>query len=535
MVSWILEDLFAAIVDFFYTVLYHIFSGICWLIDFIKTIFYKLCGIETLEIDGENTDLLSSLIRSDSIKRVFLIIFIIGFILLAIFTIIALIKSNYQEKHNWKTVLTKTFQSFFISLLIPFTVFAGIILTNTIMSSINTSMNQYQTGTATIGGQFLATIGSNSLKDGVNKEYVESMFISGQFDYMDLGLVKQYYNFHDFNYVIGLLGSIVILIMFTLSSLTFIQRIFDVILLYIISPISISTIPLDEGNKFKVWKDLLISKILSAYGVILVMNLFFLIIPQIYKIRFFDDGFQNGVVMILFLIGGSYAVTKASRIIQQLCGGQAGGNDLFQMLYSIRTGIAFTKRTTALVGGATAGLIAGSDYKKNRTKGKQGRFESLKNSATSNRNQRVVTDAAKQSKAKRIAAMPLRLATMPFGMLHDLSNGGVIRVGKNFTARCRNVFKGSTLTNRADVKPKPKPEPAKEEPKKDDTNNSGNNDTPNTNVNENTNTGSERQSDSLNEENKPNSTEEGNDSQTTTDTSSERTTTTESTKKEGDD
>lgn len=531
MVSWILEDLFAAIVDFFYTILYHIFSGICWLIDFIKTIFYKLCGIESLEIDGENTDLLSSLIRSESIRRVFLTVFIIGFILLVIFTMIALIKSNYQEKHNWKTVLTKTFQSFFISLLIPFTVLAGIILTNTIMSSMNTSMNAYSTGNATIGGQFLVTIGSNALKDGVDRSQVEAMFISGELDYMNLDLVRQYYNFHDFNYVIGLLGSIVILIMFTLSSLTFIQRIFDVILLYIISPISISTIPLDEGNKFKVWKDLLISKILSAYGVILVMNLFFLIIPQIYRIRFFDDGFQNGVVLILFLIGGSYAVTKASRIIQQLCGSSAGGNELFQMLYNIRTGLAFTRRTTAIVGGATAGLIAGSDYKKNRTKGKQGRMEALKTSATSNRNQRVVSDTAKRSKAKMIAAAPIRLATMPLGMLHDLSTGGIIRVGKNFVPRCRNVAKGSTITNRADVKAKPKPEPAKEEPKKDDAKptDTTKDNAPNTGGTPDT--SSDRDSASVGGKGE---TSEGEGSTTTTDTSSERTETTESVKKESE-
>ena len=125
----ILSELMDALVELIYGIFYKLFSCICVLIDFIKEIFYKLCGIETVKIDGEDTDLLSNLMTSDIIKRVFLTVFLIGVILLVIFTIIAIIKSNYQEKQNWKTVLSKTAQSLVISILIPFTVLAGIVLT----------------------------------------------------------------------------------------------------------------------------------------------------------------------------------------------------------------------------------------------------------------------------------------------------------------------------------------------------------------------------------------------------------------------
>lgn len=451
----ILSELIDALVDLFYSILYKLFSCICVLIDFIKEIFYKLCGIETVNIGGEDTDLLSNLMTSDTIKRVFLSVFLIGVILLVIFTIIAIIKSNYQEKQNWKTVLSKTAQSLVISILIPFTVLAGIVLTNTVMSAINLSMQSTMTGTnGTIGGQFLVTIGSNAYIGSVSERaQIESMFISGKLDYNTLSVVKTYYDISGLNYLIGLLGGIVILVMFVLSALTFVQRIFDIILLYIISPVSVSTLPLDEGNRFKVWKDMLISKILSAYGIILVMNLFFLIIPQVYNIRFFDNDFQNGVVYILFLIGGSFAVTKASRVISQLCGAQATGGELAQMIYNIRSGLAFTKATTAVLGGAVGGVVAGMDYNKMRKQGK-GRIESLNASIHSNRNQKVVSDNAKKNKAKQVAAAPLRFATMPIGMLHDLATGGLIQVGKNFMPRLKNAATGSTIFNRAEVKPK---------------------------------------------------------------------------------
>ncbi len=451
----ILEELLNGLWELICKLFYSIFSGICVLIDFIKTIFFKLCGIEQIEIEGSRTDLLSNLLDSDAVRRVFLTIMIIGFILLIMFTILAIIKSNYQEKQNWKTVLSKTFQAFIIMLLIPFTVMVGIILTNTIMSSINQAMQMYPAGgQGSIGGQFLITIGHDAYKGSENKELIESMFASGELSYSNLSIVMLYYDITEMNYVIGLLGSLVMLIMFVISAITFVQRIFDIVLLYIISPVSISTIPLDEGNRFKVWKDMLISKILSAYGIILVMNLFFLIIPQVYQIKFFDNSFQNGVVYILFLIGGSFAVSKASRVISQLTGAPASGGEMAQMIYNIRSALAFSRATKGLVNNVMGGLVGGSDYKKMRNSGKT-RGESLNASLHSTRNQRVVQTGAKKNKVKQYAGMPTRLATLPLGILHDLSKGGIIQAGKNFIPRLRNAFTGDSIFSRADIYKKP--------------------------------------------------------------------------------
>ena len=479
----ILEDLLQGLLELICSLFYGMFSGICLLIDFIKTIFYKLCGIETVEIEGEQGDLLSNLLESDIIKRVFLTIFIIGFILLIVFTILAIIKSNYQEKQNWKTVLSKTGQAFIIMLLIPFTVIIGVMLTNTIMSSINQAMNVYpSSGQGSIGGQFLITIGHDAYKGLIDQSQAEAMFVSGELNYAKLSVVKQYYDITELNYVIGLLGSLVMLIMFVISAITFVQRIFDIVLLYIISPVSISTIPLDEGNRFKVWKDMLISKILSAYGIILVMNLFFLIIPQVYQIKFFDNSFQNGVVYILFLIGGSFAVTKASRVISQLTGAPATGGEMAQMIYNIRSALAFTRATKGVVNGIIGGAVGGSDYKQMRKKGKT-KGESLNASLHSTRNQRVVQEGQKKSKAKQIGGFGTRLATLPAGILRDFSKGGLIQVGKNFVPRMRNLFTGDTMISRADILKKAPKQPVNENP--NNNNDEVIDDNPNVNVDEN--------------------------------------------------
>lgn len=466
-----------ALKEWIYGLFYQIQAGLCQLIDFIKNVFFKLCGLDTVKMGGKDVDLVSNLVRSDTIHRVFLTIFLIGIILLTIFVIVALLKANYQtsEKKGRGVILSNAMRSLLISLLIPFLLLAGMTLINTIMASVNTSMQQYITdGHSTIGGQMLITTGTDAYigPPGMREE-IERNFLSGAFDYTNLGLVKKYYDIGSMNFVVGILGSLVMLVMFALSSITFVQRIFDIILLYIISPISISTIPLDEGNRFRVWKDMLIAKLLSCYGIIIVMNLFFLIMPQVQKMTFFDNSFQNGIVYVLFLIGGAFATTKANLVISQLTGSQAGGREFAQMIYNFRSGIALAHSGGRMVGAVVGGAIGGSAYLKNRKKGNS-KTDSLKMTVNSNQNQKVMdTNSAEKTKAQKVkqaVAAPIRLATMPVGVVKDIMQGGIVTAGKNFVPRLKNVVKGTSITNRAVVKPKPpKPEAGKATDKPDTT------------------------------------------------------------------
>ena len=200
----------------------------------------------------------------------------------------------------------------------------------------------------------------------------------------------------------------------------------------------------------------MIGKILSAYGIILVMNLFFLVIPQVYQIKFFDNGFYNGIVYILFLIGGAFAVTKANDIIARLCGASASGNELASMIYNVRSAFAFGHAVKRAVGGTMGKFVGGSTYNKARSKGAT-RRQALTASSKNAVNQRKVDpNKKKDGKAAKALKTSLRFATMPAGMLHDISQGGVIAMGKNFMPRLQNALHGNSFVNHADVMKKPK-------------------------------------------------------------------------------
>ena len=220
---------------------------------------------------------------------------------MCLFVIIAILRSEYadsSQKRSKSQILTKAGHSLLLFLLVPFVLIAGITLTNVIMGAINNGMlvNITGGGKASFGGQILVTSGNGAWIGGSGREQIEQNFINGSIDYSNLDLVKQYYKIKDLNFLVGIGSSSILLVLFALSALRFVQRIFDIILLYIISPVSISTIPIDDGSRFKLWRESLITKVLSAYGIILSMNLFFLIIPQINKITFYDNSFGNGLI-----------------------------------------------------------------------------------------------------------------------------------------------------------------------------------------------------------------------------------------------
>jgi hypothetical protein len=463
------DGLVELLFGWFFDLMYLLQCSICSVIDFIIEIFYKLSGLQPVVIDGKETDLLSHFLFSDGVKAAFLGVMLIGIILLCLFTIIGIIRSEYAEGNQKKTksqILARAGHSFVIFLLIPFLLAAGILLTNVVMGAIHGAMLTTVSpgGTTLFGGQILVTSGSDAFTgSAAEKARIEQMFISGQLDYTNLGVVKQYYDLMHMNFFVGIASGLILLILFALAAIRFVQRLFDIILLYIISPVSISTIPADDGQRFKLWREMVVSKVLGAYGIILSMNLFFLIIPQATRITFFSNSFQNGIVGLLFIIGGAFAVTRAQMVIAQLTGNNAGAQEAQQMLAGINAG-ARMGRGVVRGGAAIAGqIIGGSDFRHNQHKG-MGFGENVNTSVHSTRNQHVTNNkSAKDGKdgekkkptagqtTAHIAGGVGRLATLPVGVLKDLLQGGAITAGKNIWPRIRNVATGRGIFNRADV------------------------------------------------------------------------------------
>lgn len=381
--------------------LYTLFSGVLKLIDYIETAFDVFIGIRDVTYTSSKgtitKSLLEVLIEQETISKIFWILTIAGLGIALILTIYSTAKSafdlDFENKRPVSKVLASMMKTFVQFFTVPFFVYFLLKLSVVILRGITSVLNG---GNKTTLGRIVFMIASlNAAKDSSfnvsNSELkitlgtsskdvyrypfyvVNSNGVSTR-DYGDITKVMEYFNLADFDYLIGFIAAIFLLFTLAVCLLVFVQRIFEVILLYIVSPYFVSTIPLDDGQKFGRWREMFVAKCFSGFGSAVGMRLYLMVCPMIMSgsIQFFESSSpeMDYLVKLLFLAGGAWAVYKAGPMITQLFSFQAGQSEAMTQaaaggfLYAHTAGKIMTKgkqmvSSVARGGGGRAGGSAG--------------------------------------------------------------------------------------------------------------------------------------------------------------------------------
>jgi len=153
-------------------------------------------------------------------------------------------------------------------------------------------------------------------------ELVDNLYRDGKLDIALQHQVGRYYNLIDINYIVIIVGSIFML--YALGALTFgaIKRLFNLVFLFVISPIMDSMYPFDEGKAAKGVTADFYKNFVSIYGSVVGLNLFFAILPLIMNIRL-SAWDPMSLTKIILLICGLLVVKD---LIGTLSGYIGGGN-----------------------------------------------------------------------------------------------------------------------------------------------------------------------------------------------------------------
>ena len=134
-------------------------------------------------------------------------------------------------------------------------------------------------------GSFLTRLGEfednylePDMEDDLRKEY-----LSGKKDYKNLLDSGMDFTPAKFDYIMGYVAVIFMIIMFVGLVIQFIRRLLELLMLYIVSPFFVATIPADDGAMFKRWREMFVAKFLSGFGVIFSLKIFLLLLPIIFS------------------------------------------------------------------------------------------------------------------------------------------------------------------------------------------------------------------------------------------------------------
>ncbi len=295
------------------------------IIDGVMACANKLCGIEDITVNGEGTDFLTYLLRSQKVTDAFIVAAVLGLIVLVFFTILAIIRLMAKEKPDMSPaqVCVKSFKSVLTFLFIPAIMIIGVWVANVFMQALYKAT---LTGSSSLGSFLFTAFGDDAF---FNKNDA-ALFINGTLDYTNTDVVLNYMNLENFDFFASWVASAVILWNIAWALLVFVDRAISIVILYIVSPFPVAVSVIDDGSHFKLWREQMLTKFFVGFGTILAINIYCLIVLLVMdsSMQFFSSSFLNNLCKILFIIGGSLTMKKAMALVGNLVSSGGGSNEL---------------------------------------------------------------------------------------------------------------------------------------------------------------------------------------------------------------
>lgn len=333
-----------------------LFLWLLKLVDGLMEIFSAISGITDVTYKGEKVNIIEFLAGDSTVSTIFWCIFILAIGLTCIFTIAALIKNMINSQRNVSTIVGKFFLALLGTMAMLTVLFLIILISNSLLvlvSQIFQIGNTPKLSSALFNACAGDWINGYSVSEfDISRLGVKEIFgdYTTGFVFPDKWKYNGMVNPDKFLYLPSLIAGVALAIALVVAVLNLAKRVYEIIFMYFVMPMSMSTLPLDDGARFKTWRETFITKIVIAYGTVFSVNIFVLLLPLITRMRIDEiSGFGNSMFLIFMIVGGAMVIPAGQALFCKLFGQaddmHAGGNFLRSAFYGSR-----------MVGAATFGL-----------------------------------------------------------------------------------------------------------------------------------------------------------------------------------
>lgn len=180
---------------------------------------------------------------------------------------------------------------------------------------------------------------------------------------------------YHFDYFVVIVGALVLGICMAIASIKLCGRLINLIILYIISPVVVATMSVDDGKRYEAWKEISLAKLFSIMGSVLAMYIYLVLLNVISDARNSiaqQNIFTATIFFLICAIAGALMVIKGSdmldSIVSQNSGGQDGLSPMGMASLGRVLGRGIGKAKTSLIGKPSAkGGNGGSNSSGNGT------------------------------------------------------------------------------------------------------------------------------------------------------------------------
>jgi hypothetical protein len=350
----ILETIFVALFNLVASLIKPILASIYYqimvvflkVLDFLGYVFDIFAGVRPVNYNGTPGYLLDIFFGYDPVSRAFFYITVFAAALAMIFTIYGVAKSigdmTLEDKNPVGTVLKRAFRAGLTFMMIPLMMLFMLRISAVMLiqidqavsaqpASVDASAFPAVSGGSTLGSMVFLSGGMKAANDSRyndNPFYTDALrvgYLNGGKAYDDLDGVKVDFDLLKFDYITCTCSAIVISLIMIGALFMFVRRIFDLLILYLVSPLFVAAIPLDDGGAFSKWRELFIGKMFSGFGTVISMKLFFLLIPLLFgaNLRLSADAQIDAAMKLFIIIGGAWAAFHSQSTLLHLLSPEA--------------------------------------------------------------------------------------------------------------------------------------------------------------------------------------------------------------------
>ncbi|MBR6517783.1 MAG: hypothetical protein IKT40_13205 [Bacilli bacterium] len=347
---------------FFQELILLLFLWFLKVIDGIMEIFSAIAGVTDVTYQGKRVNIIEFIVGDSTVGTIFWCVFILAVGLTCIFTIVALVKNMIANNRNITTIIGKFFLALLGTLAMVVVVILGILISNAILVLVSEIFEIGNT-TKLSNSIFNACVGDWVNGYSINEINVSTLSVRkifGDYNTAAFGIWPTSWknngmvNPDTFLYLPSMIASIGLMIAMVVAIINLAKRVYEIVLLYIVLPVSMSTIAIDDGARFKIWRETFITKIVLAYGTVFSVNIFILILPFISKMKISGvSNFANSMFLIFMIIGGALVIPAGQTLFARLFGQaddmHAGGSFLRSAFYGSRFASALTFGTASKI------------------------------------------------------------------------------------------------------------------------------------------------------------------------------------------
>lgn len=313
--------------DWVWTLLYQVSKTLFRLTDGLVQCANYLCGVDPIRVDGEEVDFLEYILTSDQIGFAFRVAALIGIIVVVLFSVIAILRTLAKEKAEGTPmqIVGKAIKSILSFLFIPMIMIVVVNAGNVFMKAMYEATIQ---GGSSLGDFLFKAF---AIESGVAEADVDAFLANPALDWRNTSDVWGLMDLGNFEFIFSWIAGGVILSSIGVSMMYFVSRALSIAVLYIVAPFSIGASVIDDGARFKLWREQIIIKFLTGYGMMIAINVFAMMCLLVMNptLVFFSKGsFTDYLMKLLLIAGGGVALKQTMALIGNLVSNGAGSNEL---------------------------------------------------------------------------------------------------------------------------------------------------------------------------------------------------------------